>query len=156
MHALMFDSNVWDEFRIRKNVLSTLRSLIDLGLLEVFVTNIQITENEGARHKEELQEYREFLKAKTLPTSGFVLDFSKLDFDALGPENSRWVEIGSKSNRDQVTGQTAELYGNLLVTEDKKTMTKFALRNDYPVTDLATLIAELSNYGQLAYANLVS
>jgi predicted PilT family ATPase len=115
----MFDSNIWDKLEGDPRAVLILEAHVNAGFVEVLTTSIQELENQSAPSYDIFEQLKKQLKARKVPSEGFVLDFTRLGLDKLSSENSKWVTENGSRNRDEVIGQTAETNGAWLITEDK-------------------------------------
>jgi hypothetical protein len=144
MIALVFDSNVWDEFHDNELALLQLAALVAAGTVKVLTSSIQEQENFKAPRKSELDKYKILLRAENIESEGLVLGFVRIGVDRLGPGESKWVVPGGSHNRDEVIAQTAALNKAWLVTQEKKRLRRLAIRNGLSVFTLSELLEELS------------
>ena len=144
MIALVFDSNVWDEFQDNQLALLQLAALVADGTVKVLTSSIQEEENLKAPRKSELENYKMLLKAENIECESLVVGFVRLNVDKLGPRESKWVVPSGSHNRDEVIAQTAALNNAWLVTQEKKRLRTLAIRNQLPVYNLLELLEELS------------
>ncbi len=140
MHNLMFDSNVFHKLRDNPEICSFLERLSVSGVISIFITSIQTVENSHGPHPESLFDIRSRLGVRNVSSLGFVWDFSRLDVDRIGPEESRWVVHNTRNNRDEVIAATAEEIGAIIVTQEAKGLRSKAKRNNYPVMNLKELV----------------
>ena len=147
MVKYMIDSNIWDSVFTKFEVQLLLETLVARDKIRLFGTSIQDMEISAAPEATKLQDLIEKLQLQKVPSSGFILDFSRLDVDRFGPESSRWVDEHGKNHRDQVIGQTAEKIGATLVTNDKR-LRKRAQSLEYPTRDFEEFLEELRQLDQ--------
>jgi hypothetical protein len=116
----MFDSNIWDKLERDHQAFLKLESRVLAGIIQILTTSIQEKENQSAPSADTFQHLKERLGTKNVASEGVVLGFAHLGENKFGPEGSNWVTEGGSRNRDEVIGQTAEINGAWLITEDAK------------------------------------
>jgi hypothetical protein len=125
----LLDTMILDKIVADRSVLDDVRSLTRERRLELIVTSV--TERQIAQVPDETK--RELLSSiprTMIGTVGFVLDYSQLDIDRLGPEGPiEAIRKGrEKETEDALIAATAEFDHLLLVTEDTRLRRAVATR----------------------------
>ena len=128
----MFDSMVWDEVLLNRQLTDLLRYLETHGYISILRTHIQLDQNEsmGKKSPDKLSgilRLRELLDESEVPTGGLVLDMSRLDRSILTSEELTSVFekiMGNKKRTakhasDALLAVTAEFHGAFFISNDK-------------------------------------
>lgn len=127
---LLFDSMVWDEVILNSGLLSALEDARDLGLIEIWRTQVQVDQNEKMSDEKKLVtivEHRKKFAEREILTAGVVLDVSRLGGARLGEQkdNELFAALmgnntqNAKHGADALIGTTAVNQNMILVTGDK-------------------------------------
>jgi rRNA-processing protein FCF1 len=117
----LIDTNILDKIAEEDGLLTRIRDLSDQGKLELIVTSV--TERQIAHiGDDEKRNCLSSIPRSMIGTVGFVLDYSWLDVDRLGPDGPiEAIRKGrQKETEDALTAATAECDGLILVTEDQR------------------------------------
>lgn len=150
MVRIMLDNSIYSALSKPENFsyIRMLNDLIDAGKVQNLITHIQIDEMEGI--KEPTQKARVNAISRTfIPTSGFVLGYSRLGMARLGGGTPalKYEDVRKTSKRivkDSLVSITAASDADIFVTEDKIQAKRFKRnRKNIPVYDFSMFITFL-------------
>lgn len=144
------DSNVFDRIVESDESLARVQRFVAAGMIEIVVTHVQ--EDELAQISDETKRARiAQVPRSCVPTSHFVLDFSRLGMARLGESpaldilrDGNWT----KYTKDGLIAATAELEGITLVTEERRLANRAREDLGMDVWDWARLDAHLRSLDQ--------
>lgn len=143
----LLDAMILDKIAEDDRLLDEVRQLSDEGRLELVVTSV--TERQLEPITEELKRSQiASVPRRVIGTVGFILDYSQLDVDRLGPDEP--IEAIRKGRRketaDALIAATAEWDELLLVTEDAR-LRRAVERRGTPVCGWEQLRHEIERLG---------
>jgi predicted nucleic acid-binding protein len=115
----ILDTNILDKIAEEDQMVALVRDHTDRGELDLVVTSV--TEREVGLISDRVKQKRiTAIPRRMIGTTGFVLDYSRLDVDRLGPEGPiEAIRQGRlKETLDALIAATAKSEGLLFVTED--------------------------------------
>ncbi|MDO8531877.1 MAG: hypothetical protein Q7T26_06885 [Dehalococcoidia bacterium] len=146
--VVMLDTHIYDRLAAAHSDLCTLQESVQAGQLILLTTHVQEDELARIPDLEKRERVASILHlCQWIPTSDFVLDFSRLDMARLGTgETVEAIRKGnSKHTKDALIAATAAYEGGILVTEDK-VLKKRAQSHGLTVWTYAEMLTRLTTY----------
>lgn len=146
--VVMLDTHIYDLLAAAQPELCTLTASVQARQLVLLITHVQEDQLARIPDPEKRERVASILHlCQRVPTSDFVLDFSRLDMARLGTgETVKAIRRdNSKHTEDALIAATAAYEGGILVTEDK-VLKKRAQSHGLTVWTYAELLTRLTTY----------
>jgi hypothetical protein len=117
---IVLDTMIFDLIVAEPALLGKLRSLVQRGQLRVISTHVQEDQLNAIPDPAKREKVR-LVSREIVPTSGCIVDVSRLDMAAFGTETlERLHQGGLKHSHDALIAATAQDQADVLVTEDRR------------------------------------